>query len=826
MELADRRDERGGGRVRLTLLGRIDLSDSSGRRIQSVLSQPKRVALLAYLAIEGRHRLVRRDELTAVFWPRRDDKRGRKALRNALYFLRRSIGEDVILTPGDEVGLDWTRFECDAGGSVEAIDGGGLGERRESGDDDFLPGFHISDAPEFEKWVEKKRASIRGTAGRGESEATETASLADVTRSSSGRGTRSARTSPEWPWLAGIAALVAAGIIADSVGAVSLIVLTTAAVALTAAFALSRRDGSGTLIHLRSSPVLKSVGALSWAGAIGVFQVSEDPDPAMTTVSRFSQLTFSGSVRRAQISPDGRLLAYVDGVDARFLRLKDVEAGTVIDLSPVGDRVFSLRWSPDGARLLFMGADSAGGWTAVEFPRLGGSPRPLRIASLWRATHTIWSPSGSQIASWDNAADSALIREVATGRIVTAFPLPDSVGTSFLPGDWSPDGSRIALAVVSLSPPTMSLWTVGADGVGWRQLVSDTVALMGPRWSPSSDAVYYIRNDELRRIDVGPDGGPVGPIQTLQSGLEVELDEYPAAPSVTSDGGKLVFPRSVRHSNVWLLTQSREALATEGAAVQITQGTATATFAVLASDGNRIAYVRGLGTNYDLYAISRSGGPPRQLTFDGNVSVYIEPAWSPDGEAIAFAVWERGEWRLRTVDLNDGRIRSHDNSSVGGSGLAWAPGRIIYSRPGNRNFNLRDPQTGAEHPLVANDSVGWMFQPVVSPDGRQAAVWWNRNPRGAWVVSMDDSSQVLVHQGVWPLGWTADGKSLYVREEGSSEVLLVPLAGGEPIVVAEIPFEDADCRAYEQPTELLLLCTVQEAVSDAWMIENFDPAAN
>ena len=118
MELPDRRDERGGGRIRLTLLGRIDLSDSSGRRNQSVLSQPKRVALLAYLAVEGRNRLVRRDELTGVFWPRRSDRRGRKALRDALYFLRRSLGDDVIVTPGDEVGLDWDRIECDAAESA------------------------------------------------------------------------------------------------------------------------------------------------------------------------------------------------------------------------------------------------------------------------------------------------------------------------------------------------------------------------------------------------------------------------------------------------------------------------------------------------------------------------------------------------------------------------------------------------------------------------------------------------------------------------------------------------------------------------------------
>ena len=54
-------------RFRLSLLGHIDLTGPDGRRVQSVLSQPKRLALLAYLAVEGREGFVRRDALTATF---------------------------------------------------------------------------------------------------------------------------------------------------------------------------------------------------------------------------------------------------------------------------------------------------------------------------------------------------------------------------------------------------------------------------------------------------------------------------------------------------------------------------------------------------------------------------------------------------------------------------------------------------------------------------------------------------------------------------------------------------------------------------------------
>ena len=160
-----RRHDRPTDKLRLTLLGGVDLTDNRGHRLQSVLSQPKRVALLTYLAVEGRDRLLRRDELTTVFWPRRNDERARKALRDALYFLRRALGDDVLLTPGDEVGLDWDRFECDAVELLEAVEAGYEERARDVYGGELLPGFHISGSVAFEEWLERTRRALgRGAA--------------------------------------------------------------------------------------------------------------------------------------------------------------------------------------------------------------------------------------------------------------------------------------------------------------------------------------------------------------------------------------------------------------------------------------------------------------------------------------------------------------------------------------------------------------------------------------------------------------------------------------------------------------------------------------
>ena len=63
--------------------------------MREVLAQPKRVALLAYLVVEGQRVPVPRDRLLALFWPESDEARARNALSQALHHLRQALGTDV-----------------------------------------------------------------------------------------------------------------------------------------------------------------------------------------------------------------------------------------------------------------------------------------------------------------------------------------------------------------------------------------------------------------------------------------------------------------------------------------------------------------------------------------------------------------------------------------------------------------------------------------------------------------------------------------------------------------------------------------------------------
>jgi DNA-binding SARP family transcriptional activator/tetratricopeptide (TPR) repeat protein len=146
----------------LRLLGGADLSGPNGRPVRSVLAQPRRFALLAVLALAEPGTTVRRDTLLAVFWPDSDASHARGALRNALHFLRQSLGDRTIRNHGTEALLvDPDRLVCDARVVRERLAAGDPGMAVDRYTGALLAGFHLDDAPEFEHWLESERDRLR-----------------------------------------------------------------------------------------------------------------------------------------------------------------------------------------------------------------------------------------------------------------------------------------------------------------------------------------------------------------------------------------------------------------------------------------------------------------------------------------------------------------------------------------------------------------------------------------------------------------------------------------------------------------------------------------
>jgi DNA-binding SARP family transcriptional activator len=148
--------------IQLHMLGALALRAADGHELRELLVQPKRLALLAYLAAWTPWRFHRRDKLLALFWPELDHGRARGALRQAVHVLRCALGEGVLVRRGcEELGLSAAHLWCDVAAFDCALDAGRLGEALALYRGDLLEGFFVASAPEFERWLEGERTRIR-----------------------------------------------------------------------------------------------------------------------------------------------------------------------------------------------------------------------------------------------------------------------------------------------------------------------------------------------------------------------------------------------------------------------------------------------------------------------------------------------------------------------------------------------------------------------------------------------------------------------------------------------------------------------------------------
>ncbi len=141
--------------------GTIDLTATGRGTVSTVLAQPKRVALLLYLAVARPHGFHRRDRIVSLFWPELDERQARQALNRAVHQLRRGLGDEAIVSRGDDELALGASVECDARHLEEALARGDLAAAVELYAGALADGLYIEDAPEFERWLEGERRRLR-----------------------------------------------------------------------------------------------------------------------------------------------------------------------------------------------------------------------------------------------------------------------------------------------------------------------------------------------------------------------------------------------------------------------------------------------------------------------------------------------------------------------------------------------------------------------------------------------------------------------------------------------------------------------------------------
>jgi DNA-binding SARP family transcriptional activator/tetratricopeptide (TPR) repeat protein len=158
----------------LRTLGTLDLRGPDGVPLAPLLAQPKRAALLAYLALARPRGPVRRDILLATFWPEMPDERARAALRNALSFLRKAAPGVLEARADDAVAVAVDALGCDVWRMEAALAAGDVAGALAHYGGDLLAGVHVDDAPAWEQWRDAERLRLRHVAlaaARGAAEA-------------------------------------------------------------------------------------------------------------------------------------------------------------------------------------------------------------------------------------------------------------------------------------------------------------------------------------------------------------------------------------------------------------------------------------------------------------------------------------------------------------------------------------------------------------------------------------------------------------------------------------------------------------------------------
>ena len=116
------------------------------------------------------------------------------------------------------------------------------------------------------------------------------------------------------------------------------------------------------------------------------------------------------------ISPDGQWIAYSEG---RFLRVRPVDGGPVVDFPPGEAQIRNIAWSPDNRTILADGNQTQSGWAVVRTGRrereATRGPPPNGLSDLRQLA---WSADGQSIAAVVNGEELRILS--AAGAISRA----------------------------------------------------------------------------------------------------------------------------------------------------------------------------------------------------------------------------------------------------------------------------------------------------------------------------------------------------------------------------------------------------------------------
>jgi len=485
-------------------------------------------------------------------------------------------------------------------------------------------------------------------------------------------------------------------------------------------FARALEVRPGTAAHIAAAPnrargplVAVGVAVVAVAVTLGVLVATGKlgrRNAAFVLRDR-TQLTASGNVQQAAISPDGKQLAYftktcTESACTYAAEVQDVGGTTTRRILDGATAAYGLSWSPDRRNLLVL-ATIGGRWGVYLLSALGGPPRYLTSGVA-----AFWAGGDSLLVGPPFHPDSVFFLHVTSlagsGRdsIRVAGPGADQLVSATV----SPGGRWI---VVELEQAAHGVWQV-----------MDRSGKVASRWSGSSFSSGMLTRDALWRASdaAGGDGAVIvrqafdEASGQLGAKADTVLSGRQQSFSLPADGSSLIVDEGSGDYSVWALDFADALRGRFPAARRVLRST-TPAGARVSPDGVHLLVWRLLPSADGASEVHLSIMP-----FDGGVETPLGVGGSPvqwgwaDATTVGISTHTARGLHLALVDVHSGAERNGldlADSSITDftplpDGWAWIPSggeQVLVERAGRRTEIARPAWFGLLTSIGA-DSAG------------------------------------------------------------------------------------------------------------------------
>ncbi|HEX6792054.1 MAG TPA: protein kinase [Candidatus Krumholzibacteria bacterium] len=463
---------------------------------------------------------------------------------------------------------------------------------------------------------------------------------------------------------------------------------------------------------------------------------------------RLSTQTNRGDIADCALSPDGRYIAYVAGrANQHTLRVRQVATGSDVEILPVQDASMEFpSFTPDGNYIYYCkrSADKPNYRVLMSVPSLGG---PEQERGFDVDSRLAFSPDGKRacfIRNYPQRSVVALVmQDLASGQQKEIASVPGP-GTPLGSPWWSPDGTYIALCIVSAPPRANSV-----------------VALFDPETGKRSD--FFTRKGAFF----------LGGLAGMPDGSGIVLAGFDLSATLTNQ----IFMLSYPEGNLRRLTNDLNTYS------NITAGGADA--AVSAARTTAIS---------NLYVVDTATGESRALT--STASPENSPVGlAPLGDRVYFSRLHGDFLGAASVPLAGGDATTYETGDGHVQALLAANGTILLWRiTTDQQMHIwRMEPSGSIKQLTKGGGERLLR---MSPDGKWFTYVVTDSTRGVWIMPTDGGEGRLVsaaaQQGVG--SFSPDSKEVItieyeVDEKGFARTVfkVMPIEGGAAVATLRLP---------------------------------------